>query len=288
MSESKALMARHSTRTWACQLVSVELGGGERWRWPLAFASDLFTLVGNYLINSSGNRRHLNGTSTRLSSPYSRSVPAWSSSPPPPPSRSRPIFRSRPSWERSWPWPTAIPSPCFWGPAAQDPTRRIDCPESRQDFGTRAKEAIAGKVFGKEVTINWKARDKYRRILGDVYLGERHINLEMVQEGWAWHYVQYSKDALLAKAEKEAREAKRGLWAGPNPIPPWEYRKGKVDPKEAVRMLKWQSSRSTLRRAARSTTGRDAGLWPEQEHPHASGPGPRASMGLARSAIRQR
>ena len=55
----------------------------------------------------------------------------------------------------------------------------------------------------------------------------------MVQEGWAWHYVQYSKDALLAKAEKEAREAKRGLWAGPNPIPPWEYRKGKVDPKEA-------------------------------------------------------
>ena len=29
----------------------------------------------------------------------------------------------------------------------------IDCPESRQDFGTKAKEAIAGKVFGKEVTI---------------------------------------------------------------------------------------------------------------------------------------
>jgi endonuclease YncB( thermonuclease family) len=109
----------------------------------------------------------------------------------------------------------------------------IDCPESRQDFGTKAKEAIAGKVFGKEVTIKWKARDKYKRILGDVYLGDRHINLEMVQEGWAWHYTQYSKDAQLAKAEKEAKEARKGLWAAPNPIPPWEFRNGKKGEKQA-------------------------------------------------------
>jgi len=49
----------------------------------------------------------------------------------------------------------------------------------------------------------------------------------MVAEGYAWHYKQYSKDADLVKAEKEAREAKKGLWADPNPVPPWEYRKGK-------------------------------------------------------------
>ena len=28
----------------------------------------------------------------------------------------------------------------------------------------------------------------------------------------------------LADLEKQARAAKRGLWAGPSPIPPWEYR----------------------------------------------------------------
>jgi len=103
----------------------------------------------------------------------------------------------------------------------------IDCPESHQDFGTAAKKAIADKVFGKEVTIKWTSRDKYKRILGEVYLGNRRINLEIVQEGFAWHYTQYSKDQTLANAEKEAKEAKRGLWSMPNPIPPWEYRKGK-------------------------------------------------------------
>jgi micrococcal nuclease len=111
----------------------------------------------------------------------------------------------------------------------------IDCPESHQAFGTKAKQAIADKVFGKEVTIKWNSRDKYKRILGEVFLGDRHINLEMVQEGWAWHYVQYSKDPALAKAEKDARAGKKGLWADPNPIPPWEFRKGKSGAVEAAK-----------------------------------------------------
>jgi hypothetical protein len=28
----------------------------------------------------------------------------------------------------------------------------------------------------------------------------------------------------MAKAEIEARDAKKGLWSDPNPVPPWEYR----------------------------------------------------------------
>lgn len=50
----------------------------------------------------------------------------------------------------------------------------------------------------------------------------------MVQEGMAWHYKQYSKDEALAKAETEAKEKKRGLWADANPIPPWDFRRGKT------------------------------------------------------------
>lgn len=104
----------------------------------------------------------------------------------------------------------------------------IDAPESTQAFGTKSKKALADKVFGQEVKIEWKERDKYKRIVGEVYLGDRRICLEMVQEGMAWHYKQYSKDAALAKAETEAKEAKKGLWADANPIPPWDFRKGKV------------------------------------------------------------
>src|SRR5947207_2877932 len=59
----------------------------------------------------------------------------------------------------------------------------IDAPESKQAFGTKAKQALSEKVFGKEVKVVWKERDRYKRILGDIYLGDRWINLEMVQDG---------------------------------------------------------------------------------------------------------
>lgn len=101
----------------------------------------------------------------------------------------------------------------------------IDSPESKQAFGTKAKEALGDKVFGKEVLIRWEERDRYKRILGSVYLGERNINLEMVRDGFAWHFKQYSKSKELADTEVEARESHRGLWADKAPVPPWEFRK---------------------------------------------------------------
>src|SRR5260370_34094926 len=58
----------------------------------------------------------------------------------------------------------------------------IDAPESKQAFGTKAKQAISEKVFGKEVKVVWKSRDRYKRLLGDIYLDDRWINLEMVQD----------------------------------------------------------------------------------------------------------
>src|SRR5947209_12328391 len=62
----------------------------------------------------------------------------------------------------------------------------IDAPESKQAFGTKAKQALSEKVFGKEVKVVWKSRDRYKRILGDIYLDDRWVNLEMVQDGLAW------------------------------------------------------------------------------------------------------
>lgn len=103
----------------------------------------------------------------------------------------------------------------------------IDAPESSQAFGTKAKKILGDKVFGQEVKIEWKERDKYKRIIGEVYLGDRRICLEMVAEGYAWHYKRFSNDADLARGEREARDGRKGLWADPNPVPPWDYRKKK-------------------------------------------------------------
>ena len=103
----------------------------------------------------------------------------------------------------------------------------IDAPEKKQAFGTRSRQTLGDLVAGKDVTVQWNKKDRYGRIIGHVYLGDRDIDLEMVQAGMAWHYRQYSKSAELASAEAEARKDRLGLWADANPVPPWAFRKAK-------------------------------------------------------------
>ena len=64
-------------------------------------------------------------------------------------------------------------------------------------------------------------------------LNDRDMNLEQVRAGMAWHYKKYQKEQtptdreLYSKAEIDAKNAGRGLWYDPEPVPPWEYRKRK-------------------------------------------------------------
>ena len=52
-----------------------------------------------------------------------------------------------------------------------------------------------------------------------------NINHELVKDGWCWWYRKYAPgDTELEKLEKNARDAKKGLWVDPAPIPPWAYR----------------------------------------------------------------
>jgi endonuclease YncB( thermonuclease family) len=102
----------------------------------------------------------------------------------------------------------------------------IDAPETKpkQAFSEEAMAALSGKLLDKEVKVEWLQRDRDERILGHVYLGERWINLEMVAEGFAWHFTKYSKDKRLADAEKAARAACVGLWKDKNAISPDDFR----------------------------------------------------------------
>jgi endonuclease YncB( thermonuclease family) len=69
--------------------------------------------------------------------------------------------------------------------------------------------------------------DKYTRTLADVLLPDgTHVNHTLVKNGWCWWYRKYAPGGtVLEQLEKEAREAKKGLWADPQPVPPWEWRK---------------------------------------------------------------
>jgi endonuclease YncB( thermonuclease family) len=105
----------------------------------------------------------------------------------------------------------------------------IDCPEKGQAFGQRAKQFASDLAFGKAVKVIEKDRDRYGRTVGEVILEDgRSLNQELVRAGLAWWYRQYAKnDAELKTLEREARDAKSGLWADADPVPPWNWRRGK-------------------------------------------------------------
>ncbi|MES2788113.1 MAG: thermonuclease family protein [Planctomycetota bacterium] len=114
----------------------------------------------------------------------------------------------------------------------------IDSPEAKQAFGNRAKQRLSELTHGKEVTVTKTGEDRYKRTLGVVWVAGRDVNAELVREGMAWHYKQFSKDAELSKLETQAREAKRGLWADPAPVAPWDFRKAKREADAAKRAAK--------------------------------------------------
>lgn len=101
----------------------------------------------------------------------------------------------------------------------------IDTPEKGQPFGNNAKQALAGRIAGKDVRVDIQETDRYGRAIAHVHDREGHVNSWMIENGWAWHYKAYSSDATLALAEDRARQAKRGLWADKRPIEPWNWRK---------------------------------------------------------------
>lgn len=107
----------------------------------------------------------------------------------------------------------------------------IDAPEKHQAFGSKSKESLATMIFGKEVTLVYYKTDQYGRLVGKVLSDGKDVNLEQVKAGMAWHYKEYQREQtpedreVYAKAEDEARTARRGLWQDADPIEPGAFRK---------------------------------------------------------------
>lgn len=121
----------------------------------------------------------------------------------------------------------------------------IDCPEKNQDYGSVAKKLLSDLIFGKTVTIITNGNQTYDRLIADVYLEDGSwINLKIVEAGYAWWYEKYSSNKEIKNAEAKARQQKIGLWKDPNPVPPWNYRKG-MDKKDNPKKVKSQCKGTT-------------------------------------------
>ena len=106
----------------------------------------------------------------------------------------------------------------------------IDAPEMNQPGGKEARQYLYDRIYGKEVIVKVMDTDRYGRSVAMIYLyGGMAVSVDIVGDGHAWVYPQYCKvknfcDALT-EVEGEAKAEKVGIWADPNPVPPWEWRK---------------------------------------------------------------
>ena len=120
----------------------------------------------------------------------------------------------------------------------------IDAPETSrkkgeegQPYSQESKKYLEGMILNKKVDIKGYGRDRYNRMLGVVYLDSKNINLEMVKAGLAEVYrgLAPHKFDLIPywKAEKEARDAKKGMWSlGEKYVSPSDWRRVRPDKRE--------------------------------------------------------
>ncbi len=102
----------------------------------------------------------------------------------------------------------------------------IDTPESVkpntpvQYFGKEASDRNDHLVYGKTVTLirDVSQTDQYDRLLAYVLIDDVFVNYQLVYEGYATQ-VTFPPDVACAdtfkQAEREARQAQRGLWTAP-------------------------------------------------------------------------
>jgi len=115
----------------------------------------------------------------------------------------------------------------------------IDAPESHQAFGTQSKKNLSELIFDKDVSVIYDKTDQYGRLVGKILLDGKDVNLEQVKAGMAWHYKEYEREQspedreLYARAEEDARSARRGLWVDANPVEPGEFRRDEKREREA-------------------------------------------------------
>ncbi len=105
----------------------------------------------------------------------------------------------------------------------------IDTPEKDQPFGTQAKRFTASMVMGCNVSVEIVDVDRYGRLVGVVRKTRdgRELNKALVAAGYAWWYRKYApNDTELKSLESKARRIEEGLWSQPDPVPPWQWRRG--------------------------------------------------------------
>lgn len=100
-------------------------------------------------------------------------------------------------------------------PETVHPQKEVEC--FGKEASQKLKEILEQQTIYLHADISQGDKDKYGRLLGYVFLQDgTHVNLRMIQEGYAYEYTYdepYLYQNSFKKAENDARNTKSGLWA---------------------------------------------------------------------------
>src|SRR6185312_2439763 len=99
----------------------------------------------------------------------------------------------------------------------------VDCPEATrghfQTFGIEATQYSIKYLQGQEVTLKSHGRDKYKRLLCEIWLPDgRYFEKMLIDSGMCYVYPKYSPGCLY-NLELQAKSKRIGLWQYPNEAP---------------------------------------------------------------------
>ena len=105
----------------------------------------------------------------------------------------------------------------------------IDAPEHGQACGNwrcgdEATAHLAAMIDGQDIDCAGTGTDGYGRILATCFAGDVDLLKRMIEDGFAWAFVKYSRVYELEEAA--ARNSGVGVWQG-NFQAPWDFRSEK-------------------------------------------------------------
>lgn len=110
----------------------------------------------------------------------------------------------------------------------------VDAPESDQEFGKEARNALREFAEGKTGVLRLaNNRDQYNRLLGSLAIEGQDAGLYLIENGYAWFFKAYGGSVpqewrtAYEMAQANAKYESYGLWTAVGPVPPWVWRKQK-------------------------------------------------------------
>jgi endonuclease YncB( thermonuclease family) len=105
----------------------------------------------------------------------------------------------------------------------------IAAPQDTQPFGDQAKQIASAVALGREVIVLPRDTNRHGWTVALIILGADTLNAQLVRAGMAWVHPQDCTEDFCTEwreLERQAKEQGLGLWAGNEPVAPWEW-KGK-------------------------------------------------------------